>query len=330
MKTHMKAQATENARIAPIFLSTDFLEERHRFDAWREEFALAIAQIDVDTSDKSRFHTAIHALRLPGIAVSKTSVGAPVSLTRTRSLLRDDDDAFVFIMCLDGEGELRFGDDRACLSLNTGTLAPTNRLGGWFSAAPVTTCSLRISREVARTFAPAVDEALLCQARPGDPSVLILRAYVEALLATPDGLSPAMAALADVQLRELLAHIINPAGDLARSGAYGGIKAARLRAVLDDVGQHIADSGLSADQVGRRLGLSGRYVQQLLEGAGYSFSAYVRELRLESARRMLRDPRLAEKRISDICWMAGFTDLSHFNRAFRAHFGQTPKDVRHS
>ncbi|HEY0265114.1 MAG TPA: helix-turn-helix transcriptional regulator, partial [Rhizomicrobium sp.] len=76
--------------------------------------------------------------------------------------------------------------------------------------------------------------------------------------------------------------------------------------------------------------LSARYVQQLLEGAGFSFSAYVRECRLDRARQMLCDPGLAHRRISDICGMAGFTDLSHFNRVFRARFGQTPKDARRS
>ncbi len=326
----MKEQTAEGERAAPVFLSTDFFEERERFDAWREEFALSIARTDVGTSDRQGFRTDIHALRLPTVAISKTSMAAPVSLVRTSSLLRDDDDALVFIVCLEGQGELRFGEDQVRLVPSTGTLAPTHRAGGWFSTGPVTTCSLRVSREVARSFAPSLDQALLCRIRPGDPSIVILRSYLEALLATPDGLSPSMAVLADVQLRELLAHVINPAGDLARAGSYGGVKAARLRAVLQDVDLHIAEPGLSAGQVGRRLGVSGRYVQQLLEGAGFSFSSYVREQRLGRARWMLRDPRLAGRRISDICEMAGFTDLSHFDRAFRARFGQTPKDARRS
>jgi AraC-like DNA-binding protein len=143
-----------------------------------------------------------------------------------------------------------------------------------------------------------------------------------------DGLSPQMTELADRQIRELLANIINPASELASSAGYGGIKAARLSAVQAEVRRRVADPALNLAAIGDRLGISERYVQQLLEGAGFSFSAYVRELRLERALQMLRDPRFAGKRISDICELSGFGDLSYFNRAFRARFAQTPKDAR--
>jgi len=42
----------------------------------------------------------------------------------------------------------------------------------------------------------------------------------------------------------------------------------------------------------------------------------------------LSDPRLAEQTISTIAYEAGFGDLSHFNRAFRRRYGETPSDVR--
>jgi AraC-like DNA-binding protein len=35
-----------------------------------------------------------------------------------------------------------------------------------------------------------------------------------------------------------------------------------------------------------------------------------------------------ERRICDIALQAGFSDISHFNRLFRARFGDTPKDAR--
>jgi AraC-like DNA-binding protein len=76
--------------------------------------------------------------------------------------------------------------------------------------------------------------------------------------------------------------------------------------------------------------LSERYVQELLEGAGFSFSGYVRELRLDRAYKMLRDRRYAALRISDIAMQAGFSDLSYFNRSFRVRYGLTPNEARRS
>ena len=46
------------------------------------------------------------------------------------------------------------------------------------------------------------------------------------------------------------------------------------------------------------------------------------------AHHMLSNPLLAERTISTIAYEAGFGDLSHFNRAFRRRYGETPSDVR--
>jgi AraC-like DNA-binding protein len=40
------------------------------------------------------------------------------------------------------------------------------------------------------------------------------------------------------------------------------------------------------------------------------------------------DPLFAESTISAIAYKAGFGDVSHFNRAFRRRYGETPSDVR--
>jgi AraC-like DNA-binding protein len=43
---------------------------------------------------------------------------------------------------------------------------------------------------------------------------------------------------------------------------------------------------------------------------------------------MLSNTQLAERTISVIAYEAGFGDLSHFNRAFRRRYGETPSDIR--
>ena len=52
------------------------------------------------------------------------------------------------------------------------------------------------------------------------------------------------------------------------------------------------------------------------------------EPRLLSTYRLLREPTSKSRKISDIATAAGFSDISYFNRAFRARFGATPTDIR--
>ena len=51
-------------------------------------------------------------------------------------------------------------------------------------------------------------------------------------------------------------------------------------------------------------------------------------LRLQHAYRLLTHWRHRQRKVIDIAFTAGFTDLSYFNRSFRARFGMTPSDAR--
>jgi AraC-like DNA-binding protein len=263
-------------------------------------------------------------LHLPNVSIIERR-STPSVITRTAQLVRDGDDSFVISLpwrkSIETRGsafESRVGPGEAIIhSLNeiTRSRAPEGFRG----------VSLRVARQTARSVAPYAERRLNRAISVDRTASLILQSY---LVSSPGGLSPSVATLADRHLRELLANMFDPEGDLARAGVYGGVKAARLKAIVEEIGRRLADPSLSAAAVGRRLGLSERYVQQLLEGAGFSFSGYVRELRLKRARQLLRDPLARELRIGDIAAMVGFDDLSHFNRMFRLQFGERPTDTR--
>src|SRR5712691_6345074 len=98
--------------------------------------------------------------------------------------------------------------------------------------------------------------------------------------------------------------------------------------VLDAIAQSAGDPDLAPAQVAGALGMSVRYLHRLLEDSGRTFSEHLLERRLDRAHRLLRDPRLAYRKISEIALEAGFADLSHFNRSFRRRFGETPSQAR--
>ena len=52
------------------------------------------------------------------------------------------------------------------------------------------------------------------------------------------------------------------------------------------------------------------------------------EVRLKHAFALLTAQAKSDVRICDVALQAGFSDISHFNRLFRARFGDTPKGVR--
>lgn len=101
-----------------------------------------------------------------------------------------------------------------------------------------------------------------------------------------------------------------------------------LRAdVLRFVAANLADPGLSVTSVCRRFAISPRLLHRLFEGREHTFAETVRTMRLERCARLLAEPR-NRSTITDIALRHGFTDSASFSRAFRRHFGTSPREMR--
>ena len=75
------------------------------------------------------------------------------------------------------------------------------------------------------------------------------------------------------------------------------------------------------NEVAKRLLVSPRTLQRSLAQADTSFSKVITEWRLAEARRLLGTSELS---ITDIGYICGFSDTSHFSRRFKAYYGESP------
>jgi AraC-like DNA-binding protein len=178
-------------------------------------------------------------------------------------------------------------------------------------------------------LAPLTANLDACLMRPVQPSFALglLPAYVGALEEAVVG-SVETYGLAVEHVYDLIALALGATRDAAEIATGRGVRAARLRAIKEDILAHLGDEGLSIGAVAARHGISPRYVGMLLEGIGTSFSSFVLEHRLRQAHRMVAASRHRGQTISAIVYTCGFGDLSYFNRAFRRAYGMTPSDVR--
>ena len=80
----------------------------------------------------------------------------------------------------------------------------------------------------------------------------------------------------------------------------------------------------AAPEIARRLGLSHRTLARRLADEGVSFSQILDELKLDLAKRYLREG----LSISRIAWLLGYREVSAFTHAFKRWTGQSPKQMR--
>jgi AraC-like DNA-binding protein len=140
--------------------------------------------------------------------------------------------------------------------------------------------------------------------------------------------SPALQRVATTQVSDLIALLCGASGEAAALAADRGGRAARLRAIKQDIVGNLEHGDVSLEAIARRQRVSARTVQKLFDHAGTTFSEYVLEQRLALARRLLADPRQRREKIASVAFAAGFGDLSYFYRAFRRRYDELPTDVR--
>ncbi len=100
------------------------------------------------------------------------------------------------------------------------------------------------------------------------------------------------------------------------------------RQILRRIETDYADPELSPEGLAAELGISKRYLQQLLAGSGTSFVQELTATRLDRASDMLSDPRASGLGVGEIAYRCGFLDPGYFARAFRKRFGRTPSEWR--
>ena len=91
--------------------------------------------------------------------------------------------------------------------------------------------------------------------------------------------------------------------------------------------RHMEDSRLGAATLCREYGISRSELYRKVRSlTGTSVNRYVRQLRLERARKLLTQH--SHESVRQIAFEVGFSDPSYFNRCFKRAFGCTPGELR--
>lgn len=103
--------------------------------------------------------------------------------------------------------------------------------------------------------------------------------------------------------------------------------AKELKEIIQD--QIDTNLSLSLKEISEGLQIHPSYVSREFSKyfSNLSFGEYIRKLRIEKAVDLLST---SDHTLSEVAYLTGFSDQSHFNRIFKAHTGQNPSNYRKS
>jgi AraC-like DNA-binding protein len=92
--------------------------------------------------------------------------------------------------------------------------------------------------------------------------------------------------------------------------------------------RHLGDN-LTGERVAAASGISLRHLNRLFSHDGTSLMRHIWQRRLARCHQDLIDPAMSHRSISEIAFSAGFKELAHFSRAYRARYGRSAREERH-
>lgn len=307
-----------------VRLSTDDLPERDRLPAFFDLYGKTILKHDVEPINDEPFRFTGMLYALPGMGLAALDISS--CRAPRRAVHINNNDVVLNITRNGGRTITQRGRE---VDVAPGEAILTSADPGVATIHKATQCySLRLSRTILAPMVANLDAALLMTIPKNSIPLRLLTNYIGAVTDADAATEPALRGLVVKHLYDLAALALGAARDAAGTAQDRGVGAARLRAIKNDIAQRIDDPDLSLELVAACHAISPRYVGMLFEKDGTSFSAFVLGERLARAQRLLVDPQQRSRRIADIAYASGFSDLSYFNRSFRRIFGVTPSEMR--
>jgi AraC-like DNA-binding protein len=317
--------STGAADFTSLRFSTRDLPKPMRIPMWREEFGRRIVHVDIEPSSDVAFQVEATLQAFQGLRTLSWQ-GSAMRFNRSRANTVDGDDTIGIVVCSSAssqvlqrgrEVELHAGDAIAFLHSEPVIVSYTEGLQFGLSV-PRDALTSRVTSVESLTMRPISRRA---------EALRLLMTYLKSALREGVLAVPKLRDAVLNHIHDLAALSISGCAPLGESSA-SAVVAARHSAALNHIAAHFQDPELSLEVVARCQGISPRYLQHLMTSSGASFTERVNELRLQRAFALLIEPNGNGQRISDIALEVGFSDISHFNRVFRARFGISPRGVR--
>jgi AraC-like DNA-binding protein len=288
---------------------------------WQERYACYGTQLAFRPVDNTRIASSVQPIcNVPRIVRTSLSPGL---VWRDRGMVRDGNDNINLAVSFENDLNLRQHGREISLRRNQATIMQADAPGAAGTRRQFKVLEVSIPQPEWRLRSSA-DLALMQVIDRNSESLKLLLGYLGALAMT--GL-PKAAETRDAVGRHLIDLAVLAASRPAIGESQSScVVAARRAAILEYVATHYQEPDIAGSSLARSLGISQRYLQRLLEDTGKSFTEHVNEHRLSRAFELLATAN-GGRRVSDIAFEVGFSDLAHFYRLFRVRFGDTPKGV---
>jgi len=309
------------------FSTIDF-PESERQSAFQEIYA-SIAKVEIESVQNQNSVVDMVGRLLPNLGVYEVTTTPHLSRRTRKHIAEEDRNDLSLLIPANGEAVIHPKNSQSvCCQPGEAFLLTSDSIHTAYTAETMSLTVINLPIELIAPRVKGLDIHLMKKVgNLSTPELRLLAGYTK-MLQMEEQISSELAMLISIHIQDLLTLLLGAKGDETEIASGRGLRAARLKAIKQDIVAHITDSKLSITQVAIRQGVSPQYIRALFNGEQTTFADYVNELRLQQIYRQLSNPLFTNRSISTLAYDMGFNSLSWFNRAFKQRFGIKPTDVR--
>lgn len=295
--------------------------------AWQDALSRALFDLDVRHSDSQSpyFSASLDSQTVGRLSLSRVR-SDPAVYTRTPEHLsratQED-----FLITLNNRHPAAFrqcGRDTVCHTGNF--LLELSHEPYHFSAElPLDVYVLKVPKTVLKEYLRQPERYCALDFNGHSGIGLLFRRHALNTAAMLEDMDEAGIGLVEKQLLELFAHAVGR-DDRVLQTADSAVRAAHLLRIEQYAAARLGHSDLSPEQAAAACGISVRYLHLIFKDTGTTFTEWLRSRRLETARRCLEQPGFGGT-LAELAYSLGFTDQSHFSKAYRLRFGESPRET---
>jgi AraC-like DNA-binding protein len=143
---------------------------------------------------------------------------------------------------------------------------------------------------------------------------------------TADAVDPAVALRMPYTLLDLIAAAYSISPHTRHD--HSTLVAAHRARITDYIESHLRDPNLNPTTIAHACKITARYLHHLFTSESETVTQYIQRRRLEECARALIATPIRTRLVTEIAFGHGFNSLTHFGRAFRHQFGQSPTEYR--
>ena len=307
--------------------STAAVPKRQQFEAWRQVITQQFLPLRPEPVRHAEFWGEVRGETLDSLPLAQVRASGQVVHRAGGEIAQSSPDALFVNLHVAGNCALACGPDAHRMSQGDLFFVDGQRPFRLHCEAAMHHVVIAIPMDRLRASLRRPELAAGAIVRRGSGVAALLSDYLVTVARECPGLDALAAATTAGHVVELVAHALNERHadvPLPREAVRAVLHARACQIIEQELGDPLLDPA----RIAARLRVSVRFLHALFRERGPTLMRYIYEKRVRRAAALLGDAAGAHRSITEIAMSCGFSDLTHFGRAFARIYQETPRSFR--